>query len=230
GIFIRDSNVFAEINNCNIYNSGVMIDDAGIRLHNCSNIKIVYTNSHNNGFSGISIKSGSLNISLQSNDVIDNKGYGIFLDGTNDTNIENNNIISNGYRGINLFESHRNILQNNSILDNYIDGIHITSGNENVVYGNSIKNNTGVGIYLEGCSDCIISENDLHYNIIGQIKDVNGKNNLIYDNDEIISTQQRNLNIFGVITTIVGVISFSIILVIKIKRRSTSKQTELGAT
>ncbi|MFX1394176.1 MAG: right-handed parallel beta-helix repeat-containing protein, partial [Promethearchaeota archaeon] len=108
GIIIENSKVYFIIENCTVINSGSGIQDAGIKLINCSNGIIQNNNLSNNG-----------NIL---------GGHGILLNGTlascKNNTISNNKIYDNGWAGIYLeTDCNNNIIYNNSVGNNIGDPI-----------------------------------------------------------------------------------------------------------
>ncbi|MHA1520524.1 MAG: NosD domain-containing protein [Promethearchaeota archaeon] len=107
GIFIRDSDVYMEIINCTISNSGITYGDAGIRLENCENINIINCTLNNNGY------------------------FGIYLDASSNITISWNNASNNTQYGISLHDSSYNVIYFNIFLENIIGSALCLTSSDN---------------------------------------------------------------------------------------------------
>jgi len=166
-IEIRDSMVFFKIDGCSLYNSGLGIDDAGIKLSVVINGQLIDNNCSNNNGIGIGLYQ-SQNITINGN-------------------IVNNNVES----GISLEESHNNKLLGNTLNENF-HGVHLDLSNNNTISENSAFNNDWYGIYLSSSSNNSIISNNVNYNsnngiyiddsheikVVGNTADHNGWNGI----------------------------------------------------
>ncbi|KYK20800.1 hypothetical protein AYK24_03695 [Thermoplasmatales archaeon SG8-52-4] len=101
----------------------------------------------------------SNNNTITDNNIISNYyGDGIYLQ-LSDNHIITNNNISNSQHGIHEYHSIGNTITYNNILNNSKYGIHLnpTSSN-NIITGNNISNND-YGIYIDGSTKNIITDN-----------------------------------------------------------------------
>ncbi len=158
GIYIRDSYVYAEIKYCDSSNSGGSTEDAGIRLENCHNIKIIDCISNNHANYGIYLNSSSNN-SLSGNDASENLECGIYLDSSSNNTLSGNDANFDGPCGIWLKSSNNNTLFEN-IANNNDDGICLAGSSNNTLTGNDVLNNIEYGIILGQSSNNTLSGND----------------------------------------------------------------------
>ncbi|MBA7642538.1 hypothetical protein ES703_50233 [subsurface metagenome] len=175
-ILIENTNEFFIINNCTIYNSGSDYDDAGIKMKNVNNSKILENNcSHNN--IGMYLSQCNDN-SIARNLVTDNLGFGIYFDHC-DNNIITENIVKNHIVfqnfGISLSICKYNTISQNLAQNNYfgiaISPILIYPGSS-ISHNNTIWRNTAnhnvIGIFLSGkfggCQNNTVLENNVNNN------------------------------------------------------------------
>ncbi|MHA1673857.1 MAG: NosD domain-containing protein [Promethearchaeota archaeon] len=187
GIYIRDSTVYLEVNNCSITNSGTLDGDAGIKLENCENIEIINCNLYNNGYYGIRIGASSNNTltgnivtnnahsgirlafsdnnELNWNDASNDNEDGFRLDFSNNNLLIGNNATNNHELGINLGNSSSNTLIGNNIVNNTYHGINLSSSsNNNTLTGNNASNNGNYGIHIGGSSNNTLTGNNASNN------------------------------------------------------------------
>lgn len=160
GIVIENSDVYFRIENCTVYNSGV-ITEAGIKLYEVNNGKIIDNICYLNNI-GISLIHYSTNNTISGN-TVNNNDLGIVLDYSSNNNISGNTA-TNNYRGIVLDYSSNSYVLGNT-LNNNDYGI-FTYGVFNTILGNSAINND-YGIYLYFGSDNYISDTAASYNDYG---------------------------------------------------------------
>lgn len=137
GIEIRNTDKYVVLNDFFVINSDSGGYSAGIKLFNCSNIKIENSTGKNN-LNGIFIED-SENITILRNDFSNNK-YGIYLWDSENNTLSNNNISSNENSGIKLNDSNNNTISFNSATHNFY-GLNI-EGFNNTIIGNSLLNNS----------------------------------------------------------------------------------------
>lgn len=117
---------------------------------------------------GINIGAGSLNNSLQDNQVVENAGVGVAIGaGSNNNSLHNNKVFANQSSGIVIAAgSQSNSLQDNQIHSNSGDGISIGVGaNSNNVHNNRVYANSGKGIVLaDTCSHNSLQKNSVYSN------------------------------------------------------------------
>ncbi|MCK5159924.1 MAG: right-handed parallel beta-helix repeat-containing protein, partial [Candidatus Heimdallarchaeota archaeon] len=137
-ITIKNSNVYFTIKNCTLYNSGNGEYDAGIKLENVNNGRLINNNCSFNNANGITL------FNCQNNLI---SGSSI-----------NNNMIS----GIKLIQCFNNSIVNNlnSINNNGVYGIYLNMSNNNTITGNTIYNNQ-IGIYFFRSNFTVINNNQL---------------------------------------------------------------------
>ena len=145
-IEIRFSNTYFIIQNCLLYNSGSISDNAGINLYNVNNSKIINNNCSDNNYYGIYLEYSNNN-NLSGNTASNNDESGIFLQGSNN-NILSGNTACNNSDGIDLIFSNNNNLTGNTA-NNYYRGISLRNSDNNTLLGNTASNNTLHGISLE---------------------------------------------------------------------------------
>jgi len=129
-IIIGNSSVYFEIKNCTVYNSGSTSTDAGIKLFNVINSKLIKNNCSNNNNCGIYMESSD------SNDILENflgyNAYGVYLNSSNSNYIAENTFKSNTQ---NAFEesSSGNTFENNYVVPPTAVS-NVTSPNDNGTY------------------------------------------------------------------------------------------------
>ncbi|MFO7798089.1 MAG: right-handed parallel beta-helix repeat-containing protein [Promethearchaeati archaeon] len=163
GITIIDSNEYFIIQNTTITNTGLLSEDAGIKLLNTTNGVIKNNNLSYNLGNGIYLNNSDHN-EIITNEIHNNDRNGIYFYHYNDYNlISENSLYSNGlagfYHGIYL-ERHSkyNIISKNKVIDTggYGIRIYIDCGNTTVIE-NEVKNSQS-GILINE-DDCIVTKN-----------------------------------------------------------------------
>jgi len=159
-IWIGNSNVYFEIKNCTAYNSGGSASDAGIRLTNVYNGKLINNSFSFNQGKGITIEeceditignntinsnsggiwilnpsSPSANINILENDMYNNTGFSIFLFRVDDSLISNNKITQTKF-GICINQVNELQVRNNILFNCTGEGIAPHSGNHINLTGN----------------------------------------------------------------------------------------------
>jgi parallel beta-helix repeat protein len=206
GIFIKNTEVYFEIRDCNITNTGYSNSEAGIRLENCLNINITRCNISWSNY-GIYIIS-SENILLFGNYVCNNSAQGIFLEESQYITFSENQISENVKNGIYVKNSFNATLSGNLFYENENGIVEINSNNstllKNTIYGNKkngillvdsdfanassnqVYDNFENGIFLQNSHNANLSRNDIYTNRWGGIilnisDDSTILNNNIYD-------------------------------------------------
>lgn len=162
-INIRNSNDYFIIQNCSLYHSGGTPNDAGIKMVNITNGKII-NNSCFNNYNGIYIKN-SFNNTVSRNNVSQNFRYGVYLDFCDNNTISGNHIISN-YFGIDLNKCNNNTVSGNRVINNILEGLDLVYCDNNKVLGNNVSKNSK-GIYLRFGDNNIVSGNSFTENGYG---------------------------------------------------------------
>lgn len=177
-LYIRNSNSYFIIKNCNFTNSGSGYDDAGIRLRFAFNGTIVTNNCSNNGEHGIFLQYSSNN-SIINNCVMNNRGDdgGIYVKQCDYNYISGNTLKFNHINGINLENSLNIIISENNISDNNYHGIELDASSNNKVLNNIIINNGQLGINVDTSRNNTISNNEINMNNIGIKLDYHGQFN-----------------------------------------------------
>lgn len=190
-ILIENSAYYFRIENCTVFNSGLgnYTDnkfEAGIKLMNTRNGKIINNNCSGNNGVGIMLSNGCNYNSISGNSVSNNGQNGILIFGDCYNNlISQNNVSTNDPYGIylNYNCNYNNILKNN--ISENDNGITIFSGClENSFLDNRVENNNNSGIEVNNFCDY----NNFSRNIIqdngkcGINITVNCSYNLVYNN------------------------------------------------
>ena len=137
-IWIENSDVYFNIENCTLYNSGVNWDDSGIKL-------------------AIDVDNGQLIDNL-----IHDNYIGIFLE-SSDNNTISGNIINNSIdNGLRVWYSYNNTISGNTANHNREAGISLVETDNNTVSGNFLLNN-GVGIHLDNTNYTRILNNTIEH-------------------------------------------------------------------
>ena len=124
---IVDSDDYFILRNCTTFYCGSESFDAGIKLDNVNNSKVMF------------------------NYVTNNRGNGILLTSSNNNSILNNEITYNDYQGLFVYYSDLNNISNNIIKYNSDYGIYEGHSNLNVFVNNTVILNEGYGLYTSDC-------------------------------------------------------------------------------
>lgn len=207
-ITINNSDVYFIIQNSNLYNASEYtsnpIDnmyDAGIKLTDVTNGKLLNNNCSKNNWYGIYIKNG-FNNSIIENNVSYNLFNGIELLHAENSLVRANEVNNNNRKGIELSNSYNSIIWGNKA--NFNEWGITVSNSDGSIVKNNIANNNGHygidldseyidvqgntandnenGIYLSWKANNDIHNNTLSGNMIG-IYLWNSNNNNIYDNN-----------------------------------------------
>jgi parallel beta-helix repeat protein len=186
-IFIRDSDEYAEILNCTLSNSGNTWEDAGIRLINCSNIKLTNCTVEYNGYTGISIESGSNYNTLIGNNVSYNNWHGIMLYYSSDNILSGNNASYCPEGGIQLWSSNNTVLTENIASFSSAFGFRLDTSYNNTFSLNQADDNSHSGFFLYSSSNNTLSRNGANHNAVnGIILNLASDNklfeNIVYNN------------------------------------------------
>ncbi|MFX0187679.1 MAG: NosD domain-containing protein [Candidatus Hodarchaeota archaeon] len=148
-ILIENSNAYFRIENCEVYNSGSFVLDAGIKLYNTINGKII-NNICSQNKNGIFLWNSNDN-TVSGNIANKNDNIGIPIVYSDDNTISGNIINDNSDAGLFLFVSERNTVSGNTVNDNDAEGLYLYSSDDNSVTGNNFIDNT-YGILIMGTS------------------------------------------------------------------------------
>ena len=154
-ILINNSNIFFRIENCTFLNSGPLgVNQAGIKLINTTNGKLINNNCSNNKDYGIYLDFDCFNNSIIANNVSDNTFYGIYLYNNCDNNTITSNKVSNHPEGIRIISSSDNNTISRNNASSNTQGI-VLSGTckNNTISGNLINGNSNWGVLLN--SNCV---------------------------------------------------------------------------
>ncbi len=185
---IINSDDYFIIRNCTVYNSGFSSNNAGIKLYNIDNGKIMNNNCSDNNYNGIYLRASNNN-TLSGNTANFNNDSGIHLDWYNDNNTLLGNTANNNKNGIHLYDSNNNTLSGN-IVNNNNDGINLSTSDNNTISGNNANNNDN-GMYLWFSEDNTLSENNASNNNNHGI-------DLYYCVNNILSGNNASKNITGI--------------------------------
>ena len=165
-IFIQNTNAYLIIQNCTVFNSGYYEYDAGIRLENVTNAKLLHNTALNNTC-GVYLIS-SFNNTISSNNAFYNKYIGISLEYSRNDSISGNNASNNKFDGIRLSQSSYTTISGNNLSFNKGNGISLGVGcNRTTISGNKI---VSCGIVIGG-----LNLNEYASYTIDPSNDVNGK-------------------------------------------------------
>lgn len=112
-IWIENSNLYFKIENCSVYNSGEISNDAGIRLSNVTHSQLINNDCSSNG-DGICLLYCDNN-TISGNFVNDNSNYGISLDFCDNNNMSENTA-NNNLHGIELSQCYNCTLSENIMI------------------------------------------------------------------------------------------------------------------
>ncbi len=164
GIEIRNSDVYFRIENCLVYNSGSNQYDAGIKLYNVKNGKLVNNNCSENNYYGICLMH-CIDILISGNFVQDNYANGIYLYQSSSNQIKEN-IASGNVHGFVLFGGSNNSLTDNKATENSY-GFGIYSSFSNTLGNNNATKNIFYGIFLTSSANNKIIGNIASENLYG---------------------------------------------------------------
>jgi parallel beta-helix repeat protein len=203
-IFIANSSDPFIIINCTLFNSGSIWEDAGIRLLNVNNSRLIDNNCSSN-IGGIWLN-GSHNNTISGNSVNQNDDFGLYLNGSYNNTVTGNTA-NNNYDGIYFEISHNNTVMGNTASNNIYYGISLISSDNNYISGNTANNNY-YNVYLENSNYSTILGNNANNNYYGvylensnyNIISVNSASNNIYygisllvsDNNYILGNTANN--------------------------------------
>jgi parallel beta-helix repeat protein len=181
---------FVYVTDFTFTNSGGFSDDAGIKLDNVQNCRVINNKVFGNS-DGINLQTSSLNY-IEYNYMSSNIGSGIFLIESSDNTISRNNA-TNNYGEFYLFNSNGNIVENNSMSFSIGRGISIdSSSNGNFILNNTILSNDDDGIYVYWSDFNTIMQNDI-------ISSINGDGIYLYWGDSnTIKNNNITRNINGI--------------------------------
>jgi len=151
GIIIRDSSVHFILRNITVFNSGLNANDAGIKLINVRNGKLLNNNCSFNPSRGIHLFDCT-NIIITGN-TAKNNNYGIDLRNCNYSRISNNIFSDNNFMGFYLGEGNYNNITGNLINNNHQDGITLWKPPGGLCHNNLIFKNTISGNTFSSASD-----------------------------------------------------------------------------
>ncbi len=155
-IWIQNSDVYFNIENCTLYNSGNNWDDTGIKL-------------------AIDVDNGQL-----IENIIHDNYIGIYLE-SSDNNTISGNIISNSTdNGLVIANSYNNTISGNTANHNRESGISLVGTDNNNVSGNIMLNNGG-GIFLDNANYTRVLNNTVEHSS-GEGIVIGGNNNWISNN------------------------------------------------
>ena len=137
GINIQANN--SRIDNCSFYQNykGVSVSKVQNTRNNVINNNTFYHNHH-----GVYLKESNRN-HITHNTIINNSGYGIFLDFYANNNQIKNNIIKTNEIGIRIKTAILNTVTKNWLIENTGEGIHLCcSSHDNTMFQNYLINNS----------------------------------------------------------------------------------------
>nr|MDO8087054.1 NosD domain-containing protein [Candidatus Sigynarchaeum springense] len=132
GIELKNTNRFIIIQSCTVRDAGAGGD--GIRLVNCTNVKISCCVVKNNT-NGISLK-GCANSSIFETNATRSAIHGVFLQNSSHNKVMLNNITRNGQYGVYLDDAHYNEITRNFFKNNGKGCIFIVDSSENIITEN----------------------------------------------------------------------------------------------
>ena len=210
GIYIANTTSHVHIRNCSLTSAlrnSIILDPAGIRGHNVSNISISKCLLNNN-HKGIDIKGD--NISITDCNISNSGNVGVNIGGY-DIDIQNNTMINNqvsihvtlgfsvsmddnrinyGSDGIGIYRSEECSITDNRIGNQTYYGIETSSSSRISIALNDISNNR-IGVYSNNDNTVEIGGNAIHDNVESGVNSRSSDNfrihdNTLYDNDDAI--------------------------------------------
>ena len=148
-----------------ILSENVKVEKFTIKNFNKSGINTFSNNAIINGNIFTNIDTGIVaqdDYHIITNNIINSRIFGIFLQWSNESNV-NNNIITDANVGIQLLFANRNTISGNIIKNNSAGILMYTDSNGNEILNNIITDNL-VGIYTIGANDTLLSGNTIKDN------------------------------------------------------------------
>jgi len=166
-ITIADSDAYFIVQNCTLYNGTADLDKGALFLYNVSNGILFKNNISNNNGLGIYLN-GTNNITVLNNDVNQNT-YSLILDYCNDSKVLQNNVTYNDWLGIYLYESYNNYILGNNVSYTIKDpiyglGVDLSNSHNNTVENNIIEYNQRAGMSLYQSNNNTIKGNVVYNN------------------------------------------------------------------
>ncbi len=150
-IWIQNSDVYFNIENCTLYNSGNNWDDTGIKLAiDVDNGQLIDNIIHDN-YIGIYLESSDNN-TISGNIISKSIDNGLIIANSYNNTISGNTANHNGEVGISLLETDNNIVSGNIMLNNG-GGIGLGNTNYTIIFNNTVKHSSGDGIGFHGSSN-----------------------------------------------------------------------------
>ena len=150
-IWIQNSDVYFNIENCTLYNSGNNWDDTGIKLAiDVDNGQLIDNIIHDN-YIGIFLESSDNN-TISGNIISNSIDNGLVIANSYNNTISGNTANHNGEVGISLLETDNNIVSGNIMLNNG-GGIGLGNTNYTRIVNNTVKHSSGDGISFHGSSN-----------------------------------------------------------------------------
>ncbi len=181
-IYITNTREYFRVENCTVTNAGTGSDDAGIRISNVTNGIIWNNTCYKDSSYGISLTSGSNNITLSGNNCTGNEEFGIYLDSVYNNSLSGNNCTNNFVSGIQLISAYNNSLSGNICSQNLHYGISLQLADYNTLNGNNCSGSVNYGIYLESSDYNQVFENTAKNNGFCPLMEVDSRRNDIHNN------------------------------------------------
>jgi parallel beta-helix repeat protein len=140
----NDAGVNIQANNSRIEKCGFDHNYNGVSISIAKNTQnnIINNNTFYHNYHGIHIKESTQN-KITHNTILNNSGYGLFLDFYANNNQINNNTIKTNHIGIRVKTSILNVITSNWLIQNTGEGLHLCcSSHKNTIYKNYFINNS----------------------------------------------------------------------------------------
>ena len=118
---------------------------------------------------------------ISQNTIVNNYGYGIWIEESDNTTVTHNNISMNRMMGVWIDVSTNTFIYKNRIFENQDTGIFATSSSGIKVEGNNFFSNRYMAIYFMACNNSIASTNVASNNTHGAYLS-GGHSNVVYNN------------------------------------------------
>ncbi len=136
----------------------------GIAIYDMAQPKISGNRILLNKSNGLFFKASNFNGTIKSNEILDNKDFGVSLQGESRPSLEDNIIKGNGLGGLQYKDAAQGVLRKNKILGNKYGGIKIVDRAKPTLTANKILNNQGDGIEIMDKAQPMVNSNEISQN------------------------------------------------------------------
>ncbi|MBN2151147.1 MAG: right-handed parallel beta-helix repeat-containing protein [Candidatus Lokiarchaeota archaeon] len=187
-IKIKDVDRYVIIENCTFITA--YFDEwtsAGVKLENCTNIRLTNcTSRYNTG--GVRVNSGCQRCRFDDNILTHNSYIGIYITASSNLTIFNNTVRKNYVNGVHLWSyCEDNNISSNHIMDNSINGIILQDEKNTTVEGNWLVNNY-LGSQILYSENLTIKENHVINSTYLGISVIGSPGGIVLESNQVVGT------------------------------------------